>query len=209
MSDGRDRDEDAAAGDAEAPGTPPTSPSVQSLGSPKVLSTEREEEALDDTIERTPYSFVGTMPPVLEGYYDEQGRRLPLTEEQLRRLDVIVYSFGSPRVGNHGFAESFDALVPHAFRVVFDGDLIASIPKFLCAYKHTGTEVVLDEYGNIIVDPSFLERSFRARRRTSLRAHSMNSYRRGLLRARALDEIPPAPELEEIRRRLHERSSRA
>ena len=31
--------------------------------------------------------------------------------------------------------------VPHHYRVVFDGDLVAGIPKFMFMFKHAGVEV--------------------------------------------------------------------
>lgn len=53
----------------------------------------------------------------------------------------FVYTFGSPRVGNRPFANLVDAKVPNHYRVVFDGDIVAGIPKMLWMYKHAGTEV--------------------------------------------------------------------
>ena len=51
-------------------------------------------------------------------------------------------SFGAPRVGNHVWARTFDGLVPDAWRVVADGDLITKVPR--CFYMHAGVEVVVD-----------------------------------------------------------------
>jgi hypothetical protein len=106
--------------------------------------------------------------------------------------DVVCYSFGSPRVGNHTFARAYNTRVPFSFRVVFDGDIVTSMPPkvsptgcgSIAVYKHVGLEVWCDGAGNVLVDPSFVERTFRARSKTSLRAHRMSSYRRALLHAR-------------------------
>ena len=53
---------------------------------------------------------------------------------------------------------NFNSLVPLAYRIVFDRDLITTIPKFCFAYKHVGTEILLDGAGNMIVSPTFVEK---------------------------------------------------
>lgn len=74
--------------------------------------------------------------------------------------------------------------IPFTFRCVYDGDVIAAVPKLLYLYKHVGVEVWLDAYGNVVIDPSFVEQTFRTKTRTSLAAHRMSSYRRALIHAR-------------------------
>ena len=98
--------------------------------------------------------------------------------------DVLVYSYGSPRIGNRAFARMYNRRVPNTFRLVLDGDAVTGIPKLLWVYKHCGIEVWLDGFGNHIVNPSFVERTFRTASRTSLSAHRTGSYRRGLIHAR-------------------------
>jgi hypothetical protein len=44
-------------------------------------------------------------------------------------------------VGNSTFAGLMNSRVPHTYRVVFDGDLVAGIPKFMFMFKHSGIEV--------------------------------------------------------------------
>lgn len=43
-------------------------------------------------------------------------------------LDVRMYNFGSPRVGNQFWSLYYDAAVPSSFRVVYDGDLVCGMP---------------------------------------------------------------------------------
>jgi hypothetical protein len=108
-----------------------------------------------------------------------------------RADDVVLYTFGSPRTGNRVVARMFNARVPLAYRLVSDGDFVTGLPRSLIlTYKHVGTQIVLDRFGNVIVDPSFIETEFRGRRKTSLRAHAMNAYRRGLINARTLEGLP-------------------
>jgi hypothetical protein len=107
---------------------------------------------------------------------------------------VFVYTFGQPRLGNPTFSRMYNRRVPDSFRLVTDGDLVTGIPRGLFSmYKHAGIEVWVDEYGNIIVSPSFVERAFRASSRTSIIAHKMATYRKGLLRARRNEGLPLPP----------------
>ena len=68
-------------------------------------------------------------------------------------------------------------------------DLVTTIPKFCCLFKHAGTRVLVDEIGNVIVDPSLLERSLRVRSRTSVEAHYMRTYCEALAEARRLEGL--------------------
>lgn len=102
----------------------------------------------------------------------------------------VMYNYGCPRVGNYPFSVMYDSQVPHSFRVVFDGDLVTAVPKFVRLYKHVGYEVEIDRLGNVIVDPSALEKHFRTPAKTSVSAHSMYAYRDGLRAARRAAGLP-------------------
>jgi len=56
-------------------------------------------------------------------------------------MDVRMYSFASPRVGNPGFADAYDQLVPESYRIVNLCDVVTEVPpsdiKGL-KYKHVG-----------------------------------------------------------------------
>lgn len=108
-----------------------------------------------------------------------------------------MYNYGSPRVGNYPFALMYDIQVPHSFRVVFDGDVVTGVPPGCRLYKHVGYEVrrwgqrtrvglhhptdtcvccdqaEVDKLGNVIVDPSMLEKHFRTPTKLRFAAHSM------------------------------------
>jgi hypothetical protein len=125
------------------------------------------------------------------------------------RIQVGMYSYGAPRVGNHNFARDYNLFVPNSFRVgllcppppsiwltshshspiasplpplwaVVDGDIVSGVPS--SGYKHIGTNVIVDSKGkgSIIIDPSFVEKYLRMSSKTSIGAHSLNVYRRGL-----------------------------
>eukprot|EP01059_Diplonema_ambulator_P006955 TRINITY_DN16523_c0_g1_i1.p1 TRINITY_DN16523_c0_g1~~TRINITY_DN16523_c0_g1_i1.p1 ORF type:complete len:1313 (+),score=238.68 TRINITY_DN16523_c0_g1_i1:58-3996(+) len=74
--------------------------------------------------------------------------------------DVIVYTFGSPRVGNASFASIYNLAVPDTFRVVNQSDVISRMPFAFkgLLFKHTGREVCIDKKGNLIIEPTFIEK---------------------------------------------------
>ena len=53
--------------------------------------------------------------------------------------DVVVYTFGKPRIGNAKFVESASAI--RHFRVTHADDIVPHIPEELLGYRHTGIEV--------------------------------------------------------------------
>eukprot|EP00467_Chlorarachnion_reptans_P000656 CAMPEP_0114492772 /NCGR_PEP_ID=MMETSP0109-20121206/3741_1 /TAXON_ID=29199 /ORGANISM="Chlorarachnion reptans, Strain CCCM449" /LENGTH=1048 /DNA_ID=CAMNT_0001669653 /DNA_START=33 /DNA_END=3179 /DNA_ORIENTATION=- len=93
--------------------------------------------------------------------------------------DVEMYNFGSPRVGNHTYASIYDENVQKSFRVVMDGDIITDTPKLCCLYKHVGSEIMLDTLGNFIINPAFVEKTFRGKRK-GLKTHSLEVYLKSL-----------------------------
>lgn len=54
---------------------------------------------------------------------------LELADAPVERL--VVYNFGSPRVGSGAFAAHFDASLPDAWRVVNAADLVPRVPRLL------------------------------------------------------------------------------
>ena len=59
------------------------------------------------------------------------------------KYNIVVYNFGSPRVGDHSFAELMSAVVPNLFRVVSEGTLFHIFITLsmqcltsICIYKH-------------------------------------------------------------------------
>ena len=68
---------------------------------------------------------------------------------------VAVYTYGSPRVGNCAFALESNDLVTEHFAVINDQDPVARVPKG--SYKRVGDRVIVNDMGDIIVRPGFLE----------------------------------------------------
>lgn len=100
---------------------------------------------------------------------------------------VIMYNFGSPRVGCPNFQEYYDTQVPLSFRVVNEGDVVCGqptsalplIPGCKRKYRHIGTEVTLDGRlnGDMLVDPSFFEKNVYFEFQRKPTRHLMHSYK--------------------------------
>lgn len=65
---------------------------------------------------------------------------------------IIMYNFGSPRVGNIVFAKSYNTLVPDSWRIANSKDIVASVPR-LMGYCHAGNCLQLGEDGIADVQP--------------------------------------------------------
>lgn len=72
--------------------------------------------------------------------------------------NVTCMSFGAPKVGNLNFVRLFNKLVPNAFRIVNDADLVSRMPRSLPSgtqvgrYKHSGRTVLINEIGNFWIE---------------------------------------------------------
>jgi triacylglycerol lipase len=65
--------------------------------------------------------------------------------------DVSCYTYGSPKVGNSDFRQSYDKRVPKTYRFVNSADTVPSLPPG--RYEHVG---VLHQLGQAISDASSL-----------------------------------------------------
>ncbi|RHZ21242.1 hypothetical protein DYB31_004511 [Aphanomyces astaci] len=104
---------------------------------------------------------------------------------------VIMYNFGSPRVGTHKFARFYNQEIPLAFRLVNEGDIVVGMVQTVSTncfgqskkfYRHVGTEVVLDGRvnGDFIVRPTFTEKNLIVEVRRKAARHFLNGYKRNL-----------------------------
>ena len=53
---------------------------------------------------------------------------------------ISLYTYGSPRVGNSGFRESFNRRVPRSYRFVYGMDLVPAFPRPWQNYRHVDQE---------------------------------------------------------------------
>ncbi|OSX81187.1 hypothetical protein BU14_0025s0068, partial [Porphyra umbilicalis] len=65
----------------------------------------------------------------------------------------VLLSFGQPKVGNAAFAEAANALLPAAYRIVNDVDLVARSPPG--RFRHVGRAVLVNEAGTLWVEGAF------------------------------------------------------
>lgn len=56
------------------------------------------------------------------------------------KITIESYTFGAPRVGNSGFAESFNRRVPNSYRIVNGMDIVPALPRPWQGYRHVDQE---------------------------------------------------------------------
>lgn len=74
-----------------------------------------------------------------------------------RRQDVSCTTFGSPMVGNDAFKARYERLVETHWRFELAGDPIPKLPSSWLNYVPVGVQVLLDQSGMLLIDPSFIE----------------------------------------------------
>eukprot|EP01065_Artemidia_motanka_P014979 TRINITY_DN18840_c0_g1_i1.p1 TRINITY_DN18840_c0_g1~~TRINITY_DN18840_c0_g1_i1.p1 ORF type:complete len:1046 (+),score=314.47 TRINITY_DN18840_c0_g1_i1:67-3204(+) len=102
------------------------------------------------------------------------------TLKQRRGLDAIVYSFGAPVLGNAAFRAEYDEAVPGTFRVVNERDLVVH-SAVTCANEHVGKEVCINRRGRLLVEPSWVEKTFQPTKGGArVQSHSLASHSHSL-----------------------------
>ena len=61
------------------------------------------------------------------------------------KVKVDIYTFGSPRVGNDGFRDSFNRRVPDSYRFVYGMDMVPALPRPWQGYSHVEKEYRLGQ----------------------------------------------------------------
>ena len=69
---------------------------------------------------------------------------------------VVMYSFGSPRVGDKLFKDEFDKHVPYSWRIFNSEDIVSTVPSvslpLFRSFEHVGHGVMLDDkYGLLVI----------------------------------------------------------
>lgn len=91
-----------------------------------------------------------------------------------------VYTYGQPRVGNRAFALDYNSIVEEHFSVINGQDPVAQVPKG--SYKRVGDRVIIDDVGDIIVRPNYLEMHLIKRLAPKVGDHMLDQYRTSFMR---------------------------
>lgn len=73
----------------------------------------------------------------------------------ISRREMVLSTFGSPRIGNAQFAQIHERVVPLHWRIVVEPDMIAQLPTG--SFTHVGTPVILTADGDMKIDPNVLD----------------------------------------------------
>jgi Lipase (class 3) len=92
----------------------------------------------------------------------------------VERNQMLVSTFGSPKVGNESFRQLYNKVVPINWRIVAGGDMISRLPK--AGYSHVGKKVLLTPDGELFIDPDSLEVKLWHAMPASLAYHRKSSY---------------------------------
>lgn len=87
------------------------------------------------------------------------GLSIPLVDIVQRPVQVKVYTFGCPRVGNHCFAREYEACVPDTWHIINNQDIVTRSMKVWGMYNRAGQRVIVNAHGDLVVRPTFLELS--------------------------------------------------
>jgi len=93
---------------------------------------------------------------------------------------ITCYTYGQPRVGNRPFAYEYNEMVPDHFAVINDQDPVTAVPKGY--YKRVGNRIIINEVGDIIVRPTYLEMHLIKQVTPQVSDHFLDMYRASLMR---------------------------
>jgi len=125
-----------------------------------------------------PFSSLADINPIAENPPSDNN---PFSAGAAQNQAPVVYTFGSPRLGNAAFRSIYNALVPYTFRLVASRDLVPTLPPSI-TYRQLGREVWLDDAGQVTFVMSWAMRHILPAR-DSIRCHPMLAYHRLLGRA--------------------------
>jgi hypothetical protein len=92
-----------------------------------------------------------------------------------RPIDVHVYTFGAPRIGNVAFGMYANMMLSNYWHIVNTEDPVARLPKGI-DYKRSGHRVLLGRTGNMEVYPSHFESSLFTNVGGKVGDHLMRTY---------------------------------
>lgn len=72
---------------------------------------------------------------------------------------ISCYTFGAPRVGNRAFMLDYNSIIPDTWQIVNGYDMVPSMPSFGNFFTRVGKRVMINDAGDMIVCPLFVEKS--------------------------------------------------
>lgn len=73
------------------------------------------------------------------------------------RHDISCTTFGCPMIGNEAFKMRYERLVETHWRFEIATDPVPKVPLVFLNYVHVGVQVLIDQSGMLLIDPSFIE----------------------------------------------------
>eukprot|EP01062_Namystynia_karyoxenos_P049530 TRINITY_DN37953_c0_g1_i3.p1 TRINITY_DN37953_c0_g1~~TRINITY_DN37953_c0_g1_i3.p1 ORF type:complete len:834 (+),score=149.53 TRINITY_DN37953_c0_g1_i3:819-3320(+) len=142
--------------------------------------------AVDGAMERLADAHGGMQPRLYATGHSLGGALACLcayTLKQRRGWEPVVYTFGAPVLGNAAFRADYDSAVPGTFRVVNERDIVVH-GAVTCANEHIGKEVCINRRGRLLVEPSWVEKTFQPTKDGArVQSHSLASHSESLNRA--------------------------
>lgn len=74
-----------------------------------------------------------------------------------KRQHISCTTFGCPRMGNEAFKTRYERLVETHWRFEMAADPIPKVPTVILNYVPVGVQVLIDQSGLLLIDPSFIE----------------------------------------------------
>lgn len=96
-------------------------------------------------------------------------------------VQIMCYTFGSPKLGNDAFASEYNTCCPETYRVVNENDPVSWWG--VCSQIHAGRQVLINRDGDTIIEGSALESLYLPVKSTSgsaFKNHLLNRYANAL-----------------------------
>lgn len=96
----------------------------------------------------------------------------------LKQSDILVNTFGSPRLGNFVWERFYEQHVHINWRFSTEVDVVTMMLK--STYKHVGKRVLITDEGNLFMDPSSLQGVSWMGDIPSVAAHKKSAYQEAI-----------------------------
>lgn len=95
---------------------------------PKPCSAKLSAESCDDAVHACAGHSLGGALAKLAAY----DIRKQLLARKLKSIEVVCYTFGAPRTGNHNFARDYNGMVPDTWSIINDQVTSFGVESSIC-----------------------------------------------------------------------------